>query len=298
MATLSRQQDGVLEIHQLRERGFSDDRVGLLVRQGRLSRRHRGVYVDALVKPTQRGRLLGALLAVGDTAFLSRRTALALYGVRLVNLREIEVTVVADHTPRHSGLRVHRTRIEPADHEIRVVNGLRTASPSLALVETAARETPKELDRLIAELARRRLLDPQQIDAAAQRRRGHNGLPRLRAALARYRPPEDTGQDLANESSFEREFAAWLQQHPEIPPPQRYVRLGPWELDFYWPAHQLVVETDGDQYHRTPAELERDRQKDIWLQRRRLRIVRVTEFRFAHDRTGILGDLAAMVQAA
>src|SRR5579875_1018598 len=103
-----------------------------------------GRLADALMKPTQRGRLLGALLALGETAFLSRRTALALHGVRVVNLHEIEVTVVADHTPRHTGLQVHRTRIVPDDHEIRVIDGLRTASPSLALVETAARETDRE----------------------------------------------------------------------------------------------------------------------------------------------------------
>src|SRR6202034_1942269 len=98
---------------QLHELGLSDRQLVRLVQQGRFVRRHRGVYVDALVKPTQRGRLLGALLALGDTAFLSRRTALALYGVRLVNLREIEVTVLADHTPRHRGLLVHRTTVGP-----------------------------------------------------------------------------------------------------------------------------------------------------------------------------------------
>jgi hypothetical protein len=262
-----------------------------------LIRRHRGVYVDALTKITQRGQLLGALLALGETAFLSRRTALALYGVRLVNLHEIEVTVVAGHTPHHEGLCVHRTTVTPDEDEIRTVNGLTCASPSLALVETAARETDHELDRLIAELARRRLLDIEQIDQVIARRKGLRGVRRLRAALSRYRPP--AGDPADNASSFERGFAAWLHdEHPEIPPPQRNVRLGPWELDFYWPAHQLVVETDGDQYHRTPQELERDRLKDVWLQRHDHRVIRVTEFRFSHDRPGILGDLEAMVRAA
>ena len=38
--------------------------------------------------------------------------------------------------------------------------------------------------------------------------------------------------------------------------------------------------------------------KDAWLQRHEHRIIRVTEFRFSHDRPGILGDLEAMVQTA
>lgn len=133
MAGLSRRQDGVLDILQLRALGFSDDRVGLLVQQGRLIRRHRGVYQDALMKTTQRGHLLAAQRALGDAAFLGRRTALGL-----------------------------------------VMQGLRVASPSLALVEVAARETDRELDRLIAELARRRLLDLEQIDSVIARLQRHD----------------------------------------------------------------------------------------------------------------------------
>jgi hypothetical protein len=296
VAALSRRQDAVFSIYQLRALDIDDHRLKRLVGDGRFVRRHRGVYADALVKPTQRSHLLGALLALGDTAFLSRRTALGLYGVRLVNVREIEVTVVAEHTPRHEGLLVHRTRIEPDDHEIRLSDGLRVASPSLALVESAARETDQELDRLVAELARRRLLDLDQVDATIARRAGLRGVKRLRAALARYRPP--VGDPAENGSAFERDFAAWLEHHSEIPPPKRNVTLGPWELDFYWPAHRLVVETDGDQYHCTPQELERDRLKDVWLQRHDHKVMRVTEFRFAHDRPGILGDLSAMMGAA
>ena len=291
MAALSRRQDGVLAVSQLRELGFSDDRVGLLVAQGRLGRRHRGVYVDALVNPTSRARLLGALLALGadaSGALLSRRTALALCGVRALNVREIEVTIVADHTPHHVGLIVHRTRVVPTSAEIRTRDGLRCSSPSLALVEVAGRETAGELDRLIAELARRRLLDLDGIDAAITRRRGLCGLRTLRAALHRYRPA--TADDV---SGFERDFAAWLAEQPAIPEPQRNVHLGDgrWEVDFLWPQQRLVVETDGDQYHRTPGELERDRVKDAWLQLRDLRVLRVTDFRFAHDRGGIRDDI-------
>ena len=291
MAQLARRQDGVLSVHQLRASGVDDHRLKRLVAQGRFVPRHRGVYADALMKPTPRAHLLAALLALRETAFLSRRTALALHGVRAVNLRAIEVTVVAEHTPRHPGLIVHRTRVEPDDDEVRTRDGLTTASASLALVETAGRETDAELDRLIAELARRRALDLQRIDAVLARRAGVRGAARLRAALARYRPP---GID-HDASGLERDFAAWLATHPEIPPPQRNVKLGTWEIDFLWPEQRLAVETDGDRYHCTPAELERDRVKDAWLQRHGHHVLRVTEFRFANDRPAVRSDLLAML---
>lgn len=279
----------MFHIEQLRGLGFSDDRVALLVAQGRFRREHHGVYADALVRPTRRARLLAALLAVGPGAFLSGRTALAAHGLRAHNLRAIEVTVVADHTPRHRGIIVHRTSVEPLRHEVRVRDGLCVASAPLALLQVAARETPAELDRLIAEMARNRLLDLDRVDLAIERRRGLRGIPKLRDALGRYRPsPRD-------KSGFERALADWLATDPDIPTPERNVRLGPWELDFYWRRPRVVLEADGDRYHLTPAERERDAVKDAWLQRHGQLVLRVTEFRFMQDRRGIRSDLLAML---
>jgi very-short-patch-repair endonuclease len=89
-----------------------------------------------------------------------------------------------------------------------------------------------------------------------------------------------------------------IAEHPEIPQPSRNVWIGPWEVDCYWPEHQLVVELDGGPYHITVGDIERDRVKDIWMQRHRLRIVRITDWRFEHDRDGIIGDLHAFTQTA
>jgi hypothetical protein len=101
--------------------------------------------------------------------------------------------------------------------------------------------------------------------------------------------------DTEDVSGLEREFAAWLAAHPEIPPPRRNVHVGPWEFDFFWPDHGVVLETDGDPYHTISPDVERDRLKDAWVQRRKMAILRVTEFRFAHDRPGVLSDLLAML---
>jgi hypothetical protein len=90
---------------------------------------------------------------------------------------------------------------------------------ALAVLQVAGRESAGELDRLIAEMSRRRLLDVEQIERAIERREGARGVHRLRAALARYRPPSDLGGDA---SMFERDFAAWLAGLPELPRPARH----------------------------------------------------------------------------
>jgi AbiEi antitoxin C-terminal domain len=145
-----RRQDGVAGVEQLRGSGFTDKAIRGLVGRGLLVRHHRGVYVDALAPLAVRGHLFAALLACNDTAFLSHRTAAAFHGLRALNVRAIEVTVVAEHTPSHKGLIVHRTSRTPLPNEVRIFDGLRIASPSRTLVDLAGHENAQELARLIA----------------------------------------------------------------------------------------------------------------------------------------------------
>lgn len=286
LAAACRRQDGAVGIGQLLALGFSKDEVTRLLAGGAFIRRHRGVLLDARTPIPKRGHLIAALLALGPTSFFSHRTAAALHGLRVVNVRAIEVTVVADHTPRHAGLAVHRTAIAPHPDEIRTRDGLRFSSVPRLLIELATRETRAELDRLIAEAARRRMLDLERIARTIARHRRRPGLRTLTTALDAYQPVP------ADRSGLERAFAAWLATHPEIPEPERNVLLADrWEIDFLWRGHGLAVELDGRPYHLLPAELERDRIKDVWLQRHALHVVRVTELRFEHDLPGILGDL-------
>jgi hypothetical protein len=257
-----------------------------LLAGGAFTRRHRGVLLDARAPIPPRGHLFAALLALGPTAFFSHRTAAAVHGLRALNIREIELTMVADHTPRRVGLRIHRTTHLHPD-EVRAIDGLRVSSVARLLVELAPRERRAELDRLVAEAARRRALDLDRIELTLARRPRHPGIAKLRAALAAYRPAP------ADKSGLEKAFAEWLTTLPDLPAPERNVKLGAgrWEIDFYWPAYSLAVELDGRPYHLLPADQERDRIKDVWLQRHHTAIVRVTEFRFEHDLAGIEADL-------
>ena len=48
------------------------------------------------------------------------------------------------------------------------------------------------------------------------------------------------------------------------------------EVDFYWPRHGLIVETDGWETHGTRAAFEADRAKDAALTAAGYRVVRFT----------------------
>ena len=50
-----------------------------------------------------------------------------------------------------------------------------------------------------------------------------------------------------------------------LPMPEVNVALGAFVVDFLWPDHRLVVETDGYRYHRGRAGFEQDRARDLKL---------------------------------
>jgi hypothetical protein len=286
-----RSQSGAVALRQLRALDFTADDVAGMVDRRELWRIRRGVYADTRSPMTGRSHLFAAALSFAPErhAFFSHRTAAAMLGLRELSVARLELTVVADHTPKRPPLRIHRVSEAPPADELRTGNGLTYSSALRMLVELAPRETSEELNRLITAAARKRLLDPQRVEQTLARHSRTPGIVALRAALAAYRPTP------ADKSGFEREFAEWLTTDPRIPPPQRNVYLGGWELDFYWPDQRVVAETDGERYHMLPADRERDYQKDAWLQRQRIAVLRVGEFRFEHDREGVADDLLGLL---
>ena len=283
-------QEGVIGRRQLHELGLSDKQIARRERNTDLHELYADVWAVGHRNVTPKGHLIAALLACGPTSFLSHRTAAALHGLRAVNVKAIEVTVVANRTYLRRGLEVHRTAKPPDPKEIRTIEPLRYSSVPRLLVELAPTETAAELDRLITQAVRKRLLDPEAIEAALERHARRPGLARLKAALAAYRPRPDRKSDL------ERAFDAWLTEHPEIPEPLRNVHIDGWEIDCWWPDHRLALELDGRAYHTAVMDMDRDRRKDSALQILGIRVMRVTGERWDLDRAGVQGDLLALLQ--
>lgn len=291
LARIATRQRGVVTRDQLYELGFSYWGIHRRLRVGRLHRVHHNVYAVGHARLTTQALLVAAVLSVGPRSFLSHRTAAAVHGLRVVNLREIELTLPGSGGRPHASLVVHRARKEPHADDVRTRGELRVSSVPRMLVELAPRETPVELQRLVTEAVRKRLLRPDTrdgratIEATLARHEGRPGLGKLTAVLAVYRRTKSRKSDL------ERAFDRLLAHHPEIPEPQTNIHIGHWEIDCFWPEHKLAVELDGRPYHVAAQDMERDRIKDADLLRRGITPLRFTDFRVEHDSLGILSDL-------
>ena len=107
---------------------------------------------------------------------------------------------------------------------------------------------------------------------SSQRSNGHRGT----GALARATAPEPK----LTRSELEARFLALARAaglaEPEVNSSLAAHDHKPHEVDFYFPAHHLVVETDGWETHRTKAAFKSDRRKDAALTAAGYRVMRFT----------------------
>jgi very-short-patch-repair endonuclease len=287
MARVASQQFGVISLEQLLAIGFSLKEIRARVRRGLLHPLHRDVFAVGHTRIVPHARLVAALLTCGPSSFLSHRTAAAVWGLRELTTRRIDVTRPGAKALERDGLTVHRARRGPDREDLAVRNALRVSSVPRMLIEQAQRESRSELHRLITEAVRKRLLDLAATEAALERHARGSGVANLKHALRDYRPRRDRKSDL--ERAFDRLLAG-----TDIPEPQRNVIIDGWEIDCYWPAARLAVELDGRPYHVAVRDLERDRLKDAKLLRKGIRTMRVTDMRFRLDPEGVLADVRGL----
>jgi hypothetical protein len=277
----------VIGFDQLQELGFTYREIDGQVQREYLHPMFDRVFAVGHSRVSPQGWLVAALLTSGPESFLSHRTAAAVWGLRPVAVKAIEVTIPVGHVRTRAGLIVHRTTDTGG---ITVRNDLRVSSVPRLLMELAPRESKQELDRLITLAVRKRVLRLDKVEDALARYERRPGVAKLRGALRGYLPRPDRKSEL--ERAFDRELA----KRPDIPDPARNVTIDGWEIDCYWPHQRVAVELDGRPYHVTVRDMEKDRVKDAKLQRIGIRPLRITDTRLELDLAGCFDDLTALLQ--
>jgi very-short-patch-repair endonuclease len=232
-----------------------------------------------------------AVLGCGPGAMLSHGSAAALWGIGR-EWRLIEVTVRSASPRRRDGVRVRR-RPTLADAHVTEREGVPVTGLVQTLVDLAAVHKRPTVERAVNEADRLGLIDPPTLRRALEVHRWEPGVRPLRTMLDR-RTFRLTRSDL--ESIF-----LPLCAEVGLPLPLTKQWVNGFEVDFYWPDLGFVVETDGLQYHRTPAEQARDRLRD-----QAHTAAGMTNLRFTHEQIryepehvrSVLAPTAARVMAA
>jgi predicted transcriptional regulator of viral defense system len=285
-------QHGVVSLSQLRSLGLSASAVRSRVAAGRLHRLHRGVYAVGHPVLTIEGRWLAAVLACGPDAVLSHRSAAALWDLRPSARTAIDVSTPSRAGRSRAGIDVHRAgALRPADTTR--TRGVPCTTVARTLLDLAGVIDRRALGRACERAELLRILDAQGLHDVLARAMGRRGAPVLRAIL--------TGEQLSQpptRSELEERFLA-LCTAAGVPRP----RANAWmdldgaaiEVDFIWPAHGLIAETDGYTTHGTRRAFERDRQRDQRLLLAGWRVVRFTWRQITQEPARVADTLQALL---
>jgi pyridoxal 5'-phosphate synthase pdxS subunit len=239
------------------------------------------VYAVGQLDLSQEGAWMAAVLACGSGAALSHESAAQLWAIRPRRRHLVEVSVPSRRDPRPGRIRVHRRR-DVGD--VRRVRGIPATSPGATLTDLATRLGASHLERAIGEADKLGLITPEQLRVEVEGSR-RPGAKALRDVL-------DGPTFALTDSELERLFVP-IALAAGLPLPQTRQRILGHRVDFYWADRDLVVETDGLTYHRTPAQQKKDRVRDQELTAAGLTIVRFTHDQIAHEPDSVAGSCAA-----
>jgi very-short-patch-repair endonuclease len=256
IAAVARHQRGRVSRDQLVAIGLSAGAIQRRLRRGLLLAEHPGVYLVGHAAPVELGPETSALLSVRDGAVLSHDSAAALWAIGAAD-RDIHILVRGGFAGRRTGVKIHRTRVLDA-RDMRIHEGLPVTSPARTLLDRAGAMSLRQLEHMFTEAVTRKLVSRGDLEDVVARGRGRAGCGALRALLEEEDDPAFTRSD------GEKRMHA-LVRKARLPEPLVNAPLHGFEVDFYWPAHAVVVEIDSYGFHTSRWAYERDRDKDAVL---------------------------------
>lgn len=250
-------QNHVITTAQLLRCSLSRQSIARRVRDGRLYRVHHGVYAVGRPDLTVDGVLHAAVLAVGEGAAVSHRSTAILCGFWPYRG---EVGVVDVTVPRRGirrrGVRVHGVSDLP--RECRTIwHGVPTTTAAHAILDLAATlDSDEAFARTLHEAEVQDWVTHEQLRAELDRHPGHPGAKRLARELGwgptpTRSPPEDRLVDTLRRNGF-----TGFLTNARVPGLPSWI-----EVDVLFPAHGLVIEMDGDRFHKTRYRRKRDARK-------------------------------------
>jgi very-short-patch-repair endonuclease len=289
LAALANQQHGVVSRDQLIALGVPRQTIERWLSSGRLHEVHRGVYAVGHRRIGKRGYWWAAVLAYGDGALLSHRSAAELWGFGKQR-RVVEVTapVGRQGIDRRTGIWIHRCKLHPEDRVVR--DGIPVTSVARTLFDLAELRDENGLRHSWEEADRLHLLQLHAVEEVCERGYGRRALRPICRLLAEAKATAGTRTPL------EERFREFCEKH-RLPPPATNVHVLDHEVDALWPAARLIVEMDSWEYHRHRAAFERDRARDTKLLLAGYRTIRVTHRRLDAEAETLAAQIRELLES-
>ncbi len=241
---------------QLAALGLSRRQIEVLLASGVLFKVHRGVYGFAGAPNTYQFRVMAGVLAAGDDAWASHRSAAVLFGLRRVTGDAVQVTVPGRRAPRIAAVETHRTEVfRPGDRA--KIDKIPVTAPARILADLAGELDPFILEGALDDVLVRKLATLSAIERQVKASR-LPGAPLLRELVAERRNGKRP-----TESVLEDDLGALIKRYG-LPEPERQYEIedGDIRFDCAYPDRRLDFEADGDEHHAGLLDQRRDAVRD------------------------------------
>jgi hypothetical protein len=265
---LAKGQHGHIARRQVMALGLSRGAIDGRIASGEYVRVHHGVYCIAPRRDDPVSRAAAAVLACGDGAVLSHGSAATLWG--FLRYWTFPFEVIAAGERQRPGIIAHRC-LSLKRRDITRQHDIPTTSPERTILDNAPRLTRKQLTRMVNDGRLRGYVHLAALADVTSRNPYHPGAKLLR--------PFADDPSNPTRSGFEDAFKAFCATH-NLPTPLINTKVNGYEVDAYFPEHNLIVELDSRRYHDDPESFEDDRERDAEQLKHGLKTLRITDERF------------------
>jgi very-short-patch-repair endonuclease len=270
---------------QLLALGMGRRAVAGRLERGQLHEVFRGVYAVGVRRISRRGRWMAAVLACGDAAVLSHRSAARLWQLLPPGAEWVDVTCPEAEVERN-GIIGHRSHLR--GDEWLVNDAIPATSPFRTIFDLAAVLEMRDLERAFHEAEVREVRDRVSLPMLLERYPGQRGTRKVRALLESREPVAITRND------FEEAYLALVDRF-DLRRPRMNASLAIrgrfFEIDALWEGERVAVELDSRGVHGTPKKFESDRLRDRILIAEGWRTMRVTWRQLQDEPAEIARDL-------
>lgn len=246
-------QCGVLSTTQLSQLNVSRRTVERILADGQWRRIDRGLLYTAPGEVPWMALVWAGVLAGGNDAWVTGRTAARLHGLVDTEDRPVEILVPGGRSPRRRWFVTYR-RGTPGLRILQTRRGLPCTSVADTVIDVCAEGRKRDVVPLITAAIQRRLTSAGRIERAAARR------PRLanRELIMSIVADAVAG----SHSSLEMKYLTDVERAHGLPKPDRQARAGTRGefADLVYRQYRLVIELDGRAFHAESGF--RDRRRD------------------------------------
>ena len=164
IARIAGRQDNVITREQLLGAGLGRGAIAHRVKARTMQRLHTNVYLLGAAPPTQMGRARAAVLACGDGAAVSHRSAAEMFGLLPEIAGDVHVTVAGRNVSPREGIRIHRVAAF-ARGEVTKMRGIPVTSVARIVCDLAATEPEREVVRAFQEALYRDIVTDRALDS-------------------------------------------------------------------------------------------------------------------------------------